>query len=301
MAAFKGVGINPKGFHKSQIKFYLVLLPIVVFMGMPILFITFHAFKPMDELFAFPPKFFTTNPTLDNFVKLFSSSGSTNIPATRYLFNSILASATVVLSSILLSSAAGYVLSKKKFRGKDTIFSINTVALMFVPVAVVIPRYFTVVKIGLIDNFFAHILPQLALPVGLFLVKQFIDQIPDSLVEAAQIDGASDYFILIKIIMPMVKPALSTVAILAFQASWNTSEASELFINDDSLKTFSFFVSTLASGSGSTVTGAATTGNAVAGQGMSAAASFIMFLPNFILFILLQSKVMNTMAHSGIK
>lgn len=301
MAAFKGVGINPKGFHKSQIKFYLVLLPIVVFMGIPILFITFHAFKPMDELFAFPPKFFTKNPTLDNFVKLFSSSGSTNIPATRYLFNSILASATVVLSSILLSSAAGYVLSKKKFRGKDTIFSINTVALMFVPVAVVIPRYFTVVKIGLIDNFFAHILPQLALPVGLFLVKQFIDQIPDSLVEAAQIDGASDYFILIKIIMPMVKPALSTVAILAFQASWNTSEASELFINDDSLKTFSFFVSTLASGSGSTVTGAATTGNAVAGQGMSAAASFIMFLPNFILFILLQSKVMNTMAHSGIK
>jgi multiple sugar transport system permease protein len=201
----------------------------------------------------------------------------------------------------LLSSAAGYVLSKKKFRGKDAIFSINTVALMFVPVAVVIPRYFTVVRIGLIDNFFAHILPQLALPVGLFLVKQFIDQIPDSLVEAAQIDGASDYFILIKIIMPMVKPALSTVAILAFQASWNTSEASELFINDDSLKTFSFFVSTLASGSGSTVTGAATTGNAVAGQGMSAAASFIMFLPNFILFILLQSKVMNTMAHSGIK
>lgn len=301
MAAFKGVGINPKGFHKSQIKFYLVLLPIVVFMGMPILFITFHAFKPMDELFAFPPKFFTTNPTLDNFVKLFSSSGSTNIPATRYLFNSILASATVVLSSILLSSAAGYILSKKKFRGKDAIFSINTIALMFVPVAVVIPRYFTVVKIGLIDNFFAHILPQLALPVGLFLVKQFIDQIPDSLVEAAQIDGASDYFILIKIIMPMVKPALSTVAILAFQASWNTSEASELFINDDSLKTFSFFVSTLASGSGSTVTGAATTGNAVAGQGMSAAASFIMFLPNFILFILLQSKVMNTMAHSGIK
>lgn len=301
MAAFKGAGINPTSFHKSQIKFYIVLLPIVLFMALPIAFIIFHAFKPLDELFAYPPKFFTTNPTFDNFARLFSSSGTTNVPVTRYLFNSILASALLVVLTIFMSSASGYVLSKKRFTGKNTIFAMNTLALMFVPVAVVIPRYFTVVKIGLINNFLSHIIPFLAMPIGLFLVKQFIDQIPDSLVEAAQIDGASDYFILIKIIMPMIKPALATVAIYAFQNMWNATEASALYINDDSLKTFAFYISTLTSSTGSTVTGASNTGNAVAGMGMMAAASFITFVPNFLLFILLQSKVMNTMAHSGIK
>jgi multiple sugar transport system permease protein len=129
------------------------------------------------------------------------------------------------------------------------------------------------------------------MPVGLFLVKQFIDQVPTSLVEAAQIDGASDYYILIKIIMPLITPAIATIAILTFQLAWNNTEASVLYINNESLKTFAFYMSALTS----------TTGNTVAGQGMSAAASLIMFLPNLILFIILQSRVMNTMVHSGIK
>lgn len=289
--AIYGIGINPKKFHRTQLKFYIVLLPIAAFMALPIFFIVFHAFKPLDELFAYPPRFFTTRPTLENFIRLFSIVGTSKVPASRYLFNSIVSTAAVVLLSIWLSVSAGYVLSKKRFKGRDILFTINTLALMFVPVAVSIPRYLIIVGVGLIDNFLSHILPALAMPVGLFLVKQFIDQVPDSLVEAAQIDGASDYFILIKIIIPIVKPALSTVAILAFQAAWNGTEASSLFINEESLKTFAFYMSILSS----------TTGNTVAGQGMSAAASLIMFLPNLILFIILQSRVMNTMAHSGIK
>lgn len=291
MASLKGMGINPKKFHRSQIKFYIILLPITVFMLLPILYIIFHAFKPMDELFAYPPRFFTGRPTLDNFITLFSVAGSSSIPVSRYLFNSIVSTLAVVVLSILISAAAGYVLSKKNFKGKSLLFSINTLALMFVPVAVSIPRYLTIVGIGLIDNFLAHILPLLAMPVGLFLVKQFIDQVPNALVEAAQIDGASDYYILFRIIIPIIKPALSTVAILAFQAAWNGTESSVLFINDEALKTFAFYMSVFTSG----------TGNTVAGQGMAAAASMIMFLPNLILFIILQSRVMNTMVHSGIK
>jgi multiple sugar transport system permease protein len=291
MASLNGTGINPKRFHRSQIKFYVILAPIIVFMILPILFIIFNAFKPMDELFVYPPRFITLRPTFENFARLFATAGTSNIPASRYLFNSVVSTAIVVLLTIFISSAAGYVLSKKEFKGKQLIFTVNTLALMFVPIAVTIPRYLTVVGIGLIDNFLAHILPLLAMPVGLFLVKQFIDQVPTSLVEAAQIDGASDYFILIKIIMPLITPALATVAILAFQMAWNSTEASVLFVNDESIKTFAFYMTTLTS----------TTGNTVAGQGMSAAASLIMFLPNLILFILLQSKVMNTMVHSGIK
>jgi ABC-type glycerol-3-phosphate transport system permease component len=291
MASLNGTGINPKKFHKSQIKFYIILLPIIVFMILPILFIIFNAFKPMDELFVYPPRFITKRPTLESFIRLFNTASTSNVPASRYLFNSVVSTAIVVILSIMVSAAAGYVLSKKDFKGKKIIFAVNTLALMFVPIAVTIPRYLTIVGLGLIDNFLAHILPLLAMPVGLFLVKQFIDQIPTSLVEAAQIDGATDYYILFKIIIPLITPALSTVAILAFQLAWNSNEASVLYINDESIKTFAFYMGTLTS----------TTGNTVAGQGMSAAASLIMFLPNLILFIVLQSRVMNTMVHSGIK
>ncbi|SKA87838.1 carbohydrate ABC transporter membrane protein 2, CUT1 family [Clostridium sp. USBA 49] len=291
MSSINGTGINPKKFHKSQIKFYIILFPIVTFMILPILYIIFNAFKPIDELFVYPPRFITKRPTLENFIRLFNTAGTSNIPASRYLFNSIVSTIIVMILSIFISASAGYVLSKKQFKGKNLIFNINTLALMFVPIAVTIPRYLTVVKLGLIDSFLSHILPLLAMPVGLFLVKQFIDQIPTSLVEAAEIDGASDYYILVKIIIPLIKPALSTVAILAFQSAWNSTEASTLFINNESLKNFAFFMTTLTS----------TTGNTVAGQGMAAAASLIMFLPNLIIFIILQSSVMNTMVHSGIK
>lgn len=291
MAGFKGTGINPQKFHKSQVKFYLVLLPIAIFMALPILFIIFNAFKPIDELFVYPPRFITTRPTLDNFIRLFNTSTSTNIPVSRYLFNSIITTGTVVIATIFISSAAGYVLSKKKFKSKKLLFSINSLALMFVPVAVNIPRYLTIVQLGLIDNFWVYILPVLAMPVGLFLVKQFIDQIPNELIEAAQMDGASDFFILIRIILPLIVPALATVAILTFQGAWNSSEASVMYINNESLKNFAFYMSTLAS----------TTGNTVAGQGLAAASSLIMFVPNLIIFIIFQSRVMNTMAHSGMK
>lgn len=291
MASLKGIGINPKRFHKSQLKFYVILLPVVLFMLLPILFVLFNAFKPMNELFVYPPRFITLHPTLNNFKKLLETSGTSNIPASRYLFNSILSTVAVVILTIIISSAAAFVLSKKHFKGKKLLFSINTLALMFVPIAVTIPRYLVIVQIGLVDNFIAHILPLLAMPVGLFLLKQFIDQIPESLVEAAEIDGASDYYILWKVVAPLIKPALATIAILAFQMSWNNTEASTIFINNESLKTFAFYMGTLAS----------TTGNTVAGQGLSAASSLIMILPNLVIFTILQSKVMNTMAHSGIK
>ena len=193
----------------------------------------------------------------------------------------------------MVSSTAAYALSKKKFRLKQTLFAINTVALMFVPVAVTIPRFLVVERLSLMDSFLVHILPVLALPVGLFLIKQFIDGIPDEVVEAARIDGASDLWIYWLIILPMIKPALATIAILTFQATWNNAEISTLYVNSESLKTFAFYLTTLTS----TTAGA----NAVAGQGMAAAATLIMFVPNLLIFILLQSQVMNTMSHSGLK
>lgn len=292
MASFHGTKINPDRFHKSQLKFYFILIPVALLMILPIVYIFSHALKPIDELFAYPPRFFVQKPTFQNFIDLVNNSNETGVPMSRYLFNSIVVTVIVVFFTVVISAMAGYALSKKQFKLKKTIFEINTLALMFVPAAVTIPRYLLIDEVGLLDTFSAHIFPLIAMPVGLFLVKQFIDQIPNELIEAAKIDGASDYQIFRRIIIPLVKPALATIAILAFQAVWNNAETSTLFVNDENLKTFAFFMSTLAVDTG---------GNTVAGQGMAAAASLIMFIPNLIIFIFMQSKVMNTMAHSGIK
>ncbi|MBM7841082.1 ABC-type glycerol-3-phosphate transport system permease component [Alkalihalobacillus xiaoxiensis] len=290
--SFHGSKMNPDKFHRSQLKFYLFLIPLAIFMAMPIVYIVSHAFKPIDELFAYPPRFFVDKPTLQNFADLINNRSESGVPMSRYLFNSIIVTIIVVSITVFISSMAGYALSKKKFKLKKMIFEINTLALMFVPAAVGIPTYLLIQQIGLLDTFWVHILPMLAMPVGLFLLKQFIDQIPNELIEAAQMDGAKDIQIYWKIIMPLVAPALATVAILSFQAVWNSVEASTLYINDENLKTFAFYMSTLTSDAA---------GNTVAGQGMAAAAALIMFLPNLVIFIILQSKVMNTMAHSGIK
>ncbi|NWF68479.1 MAG: carbohydrate ABC transporter permease [Chloroflexi bacterium] len=286
-------GINPQGFHVSQLKFYVVLLPLSALMLLPIIYIFSSAFKPPDELFAFPPRFFVVNPTTQNFTDLFSRLSTSGIPISRYLFNSILITIVTVAASILVSSTAAYSLSKKRFKLKQILFAVNNVALMFVPIAVTIPRFLVIVELNLLNTFWVHVLPVLAMPVGLFLLKQFIDGIPDEVIEAAQIDGASDWRIYWRIILPMIRPALATIAILTFQSAWNNAEISTLYVSDESLRTLAFYLSTLTT----TTTGA----NAVAGQGIAAAAALIMFLPNLVIFIILQGQVMSTMSHSGLK
>jgi multiple sugar transport system permease protein len=127
------------------------------------------------------------------------------------------------------------------------------------------------------------------MPVGLFLVKQFVDQVPDSLIEAARIDGAGELHVIFRIVFPLIAPALATVAILSFQAVWGSSDASNLYIVDETQKSFAFYLNSL------------TIGNNPLLVGVQAAAGLILFVPNLIIFIAMQSRVMNTMSHSGIK
>ncbi len=287
---FLGTKISPAKFHRSQIKYILILTPVALFMLLPLIYIFNYAFKPLEEMFYYPPRFFVEKFTIQNFVRLFSVTGTSGIPMSRYLFNSIIVTVLVIITSVIISTLAGYALSKLNFRGKKLMNEINTLALMFVGIAVMIPRYLIIEQLGLIDSFFIHILPYLAIPVGLFLVKQFIDQIPNELIDASRIDGASEWQIYSKIILPLIKPAIATTVILSFQSVWNSADTSITYINNDSLKTFAFYMNTLT-----------TNTNGVAGQGMAAAASLIMFLPNLLIFVLMQSKVMDTMSHSGIK
>lgn len=289
MANFQGSKINPKRFSLSQLKFYIILVPLAVFMILPVVYIINNAFKPLGELFAFPPRIFVKNPTMDNFRDLLYLSGTTGVPMSRYLLNSIVITVVTVVLNLLITISGAYVFSKKEFRLKKTLFGLNQMALMFVATAVGVPRYIVIVRSGMINTWWAHILPLIAMPVGLFLVKQFVDQIPDALIEAAIMDGARDFSIIRKVIIPLTKPALATSVVLTFQSVWNATEASNNFITDDTMRTLAFYLTSIA------------TNNTVAAAGLVAAASVILFLPNLIIFICMQSQVMNTMTHSGIK
>ena len=261
MANFQGNRINPSRFSRGQIKFHIIACPLSIFMILPVIFMINNAFKPLGELFKFPPTLFVQNPTLDNFKNLLNLSGSTGIPMSRYFLNSLIVA----------------------------VLTVNQMALMFVATAVAIPRYLIIVNLGVYNTWFAHILPLVAMPVSLFLVKQFVDGIPDALIEAAVVDGAGDITILRKVIIPLTKPALATSVVLTFQQVWNNVETSNNYITNEALRTLTYYCNSIG------------VNNAVAAAGMVAASSLILFLPNLIIFICMQSKVMNTMASSGIK
>lgn len=288
---YQGDKLNPSQFNRGQIKYFLILIPLAIVYALPIIYIFSTAFKPLTELFEYPPRFFVRKPTTENFRELISVLSSSTVPFGRYLINSVLTTIVVTVANVIISLYAGYTLAKKKFRYKKVINTINTMAMMFVPVAVTIPRFLVIRELGLLNTFFALVLPLIAMPVGLFLLVQYMSTVPDVLIEAARIDGASENYILFRIVAPLVKPAICTMSILAFQNVWNNTELSNLFVSNDWLRTFPYYISTLASNQG----------NTVAGAGIVAAATLVLFIPNLIVFILMQNNVMNTMAHSGIK
>ncbi|MBD2861940.1 carbohydrate ABC transporter permease [Paenibacillus oceani] len=266
------------------------LAAVAAFMLVPIVFLFNNAFKPLNELFLFPPTIFVKHPTMRNFEQLLLHTSAGLVPATRYLFNSVLVSAVSTVSVILVSTMAGYVLAKHRFHFKTAIMAFILIALMFAPETVAIPRYLVVSSLGLKNTYLAHILPFIASPVAVFLMKQFIDQIPDSLLEAAKLDGAGDLYIFSRIVIPLTAPAVATVTIITFQAVYLDVETSTLYTTKETMKTLAFYVTSLT-----------TNVPGVAAASMAAAVGLLMFLPNLILFLLFQRKMIETMLHSGVK
>ncbi|MCQ6558747.1 carbohydrate ABC transporter permease [Paenibacillus mendelii] len=275
----------------GRLSLLIALTGLALFMMLPIVFLFNHAFKPLNELFLFPPRFLVSNPTAQNFERLWNATSDDLVPFTRYLFNSVIVVSTTLVAVVVVSSMAAYALAKFKFHFRSVIMSLIYVSLMFAAETVQIPRYLIISGIGVSDTYFAHILPFIAAPVSVFLLIQFIGQIPDSLLEAAKIDGATEWTMFMRIVVPLAAPAISTVAILTFQAVWGDTEASTLYIHEETLKTLPYYIQTLSQA----------TQNAVSGQGMIAAAGLMMFVPNLIVFLLFQNRVMETMVNSGIK
>ena len=256
------------------------------FMALPIVYIASTAFKPTDELFMFPPRFFVHNPTLNNFRSLSSVLGDSLVPISRYAFNTIFITAVATAGQLIVVSLAAYILEKRNFPGKNLLFSLVIVSLMFATQVTAVPNYIIMSKIGWVDTLAYLIIPAIASPLGLFLMKQFMTGIPDALLEAARIDGASELRIFWKIALPLVRPALLTLIIFAFQSMWGMTGGNYIFTEE--LKPLNYALNQIVN-------------SGIARTGAAAAVSLLMLIPPFAVFIISQSSILETMASSGIK
>jgi len=208
------------------------------------------------------------------------------VPFSRYLVNSLLVTATGTGLHIFAASLAAYTLEKHKFPGQNLFFSIIVLWLMFSAQVTGIPNYIILSKLGWIDTYLSLIVPAIAAPIGLYLMKQFMSQVPDTILDSARIDGAREFTLFRTIVMPVVRPAWLTLIIFSVQSLWNAPSGS--FIYSEELKTLPNALSQIVSA-----------GISRAGAG-AAVAVLVMILPLGI-FIFNQSNIMQTMATSGLK
>ena len=265
---------------------YTLLTIIAVAMAFPLVFSIAMSLKPLDELFRFPPKVFPDHPTFDNFSDLIVTMGQSWVPFSRYLINTVFITFVGTFGHVLIASMAAFVLAKYDFPGGKTFFKIVVTALMFTGYVTGIPNFVIMSKIHIIDTYFAVILPAFAAPIGLFLMKQFMESLPNSLIEAAHLDGAGEGRIFWSIVMPNVKPAWLTISIFSVQSLWNTNAAT--VIRTESKKTLVYALQQIQAGG-------------IARTGQAAAVTVVVMLVPITIFILFQGQIVETMSSSGLK
>ena len=270
----------------GDIAIFIFLALVGAFMLLPFVYSIVQSIKPMSEIFIFPPRFFVRDPTLENFSSLFQMVNTAWVPFLRYLFNSLFVSLVATAAHVILASMAAFPLAKFKFPGSNLLFQIIVVSLLFTTEVTALPLYIVMAELHLIDTYMALIFPAIGASLGLFLMKQFMTSIPDSMIEAARVDGAKTFYIFWKIVMPNVKPAWLTCVIFAFQSIWNNDGSQ--FIYDEAYKTLPTLFRQISEGG-------------LARAGVSAAAAVLLMIPPIVIFVASQGQVMETMAHSGMK
>ncbi len=271
----------------GNLTMFLVLGFFAAVMVLPLIYVAVTAFKPVNELFLFPPRFTVQNPTTENFSSMFKLLSSTQITFWRYLFNSVFVSVVGTALTIILSSLAAYPLAKHKFTGRVLLYNIVVWALLFRGEVTSAPQYIIVTKLGFLNTYWAILLPMLAGSMGVFLMRQFMESnVPDAILEAAKIDGAGEFYTFWRVAMPMVRPAWLTLLIFTFQGTWNATGGE--FIYSEPMKMLPTALNQIVAAG-------------VSRAGASAAVSLIQIIPPIVLFIISQSSVMETMSTSGIK
>ena len=263
----------------------LFLLLMAVFMVFPLVYTVCNAFKPLSELFLFPPRFFVRNPTLQNFIDLGNLVSSSWVPFSRYLFNTVFIAAAGTAGHVFVSAHAAYALANNKFAGSRFIFKVIVLSLMFSSAVTAVPSYLILADFGWIDSYAAVIVPAFSSSLGVYLLKQFMEGVHPALLESARMDGAGEFRVLWKIVMPIVRPAWLTLIILMVQNLWNSNSG---YIFSEQLKTLTGALNQIVAGG-------------IARAGTAGAASLFMMIVPITVFVVTQSNVIETMGTSGMK
>lgn len=265
---------------------FLFLAVLGIIMLIPVVFSVSNAFKPLDELFVFPPRFFVRHPTFDNFRILPSLFSDSLVPLSRYILNTLFITIAGTAGSIVIASMAAYVLEKKKFRMREGIFKLVVNTLMFTPAVTAIPSFLIMSKLGFINSYAAILIPTVGSSLNVFLMKQFMVGVPNTILEAARIDGSGEQRIFWRIVMPSVKPAWMTLIIFCIQNLWGATGGN--YIYNEELKTLPYALSQVMSAG-------------LVRAGASAAITTLMMIVPMCVFVITQSNIMETMMSSGIK
>ena len=267
-----------------------LLFSLMIFCGvamvMPLVMVINNSLKPLDELFQFPPKIFVKNPTFENFSDLFVVMGDSWVPFSRYMLNTVILTGGGMIGHVIVASLAAYPLAKNKFPGQKVLFQMVILSMMFSWTVTQTPQFMVITWLGINNTYLALILPACSFGMGLFLMKQFMEQLPDSLMESARLDGATEWQVFWKIIMPNVKPAWLTLAIFQFQQMWANTGGT--FLRDEQLRPMQHALYQVEAGG-------------VARAGAAAAVAFIIAAVPITFFLLCQKNILETMTSSGIK
>lgn len=270
----------------GDIGIFLVLLVGALFMALPMVYAICNSLKPLDELWLFPPNFLVRNPTLKNFTDLFTLMSNSLVPFSKYIFNTVFITVLGTGGHLIFASMCAYPLAKMNFKGKNVVFQLIVHSLMFSGSVTAIPGFMVMTALGLVDTIWSFIIPAIGSSLGLYLMKQFMEQLPDTLLEAARIDGANEWKIFWRIIMPNVKSAWMTLIVFSVQSLWNVG--SSIYVYREELKPLGYALGQIS-----------TAGFARAGVG--AAVMVIMMIVPVLVFLITQSNVIETMTTSGLK
>lgn len=264
----------------------LFLIIVAFFMVLPMVYAVGNSFKPMDEIFKFPPTLLPQRWVTTNYTDLFVLMGNSWVPFSRYFFNTLLITSVGTFGQIVFCSLCAYPLSLYNFPGRKFISDAIVTALMFNGTVLWLPLFMIIANLGMIDTYWAIIIPTFGSSMGMYLMQQFMSQIPKSLIEAARIDGAGSFKIFWSIVLPQVKSAWLTLMIFSVQGLWNLGAS--VFIQSESLKTLPYALTQIVS-------------TGIARQGVSNAVTVILMVVPIAMFIFSQSNIIETMATSGMK
>lgn len=274
--------------NRSNVASAVLLVLLFAFgllMILPLVYAILQSIKPLDELFAFPPRFFVKRPTGENYTILFDLVADMRVPFSRYAFNSVFITVVATAGCVIIGSMAAYPLAKFKLKA-GWLFELVVLTLLFNGTVLALPQYVILARLGAINTYWVYIIPSLATPLSLFLMKQFMESVPMALIESGRIDGASQFRIFFQIVMPQVKPAWMTLLLFTFQAVWAQQPLNMVF--DEPIKLLNMaFTNVIAGG--------------ISRVGPSMAAAVVLMLPLLLVFVITQGNVIETMTSSGIK